>query len=109
MKTVRLEGAALDMATELTHFIGESQKRLKQLDDDRAALEAVIQKEMSHKMAAILELVGVDPHKNNGSVDTTYLKDHGLAFVQYQERQSLTSLLESVVAGAVAQPQDSVQ
>lgn len=109
MKTIRLEGRALDVAKDFVHLLEEGQKRLKQLDEDRAAVEATIQKEGAAKMKEILELSGLDMQKVSGSVDTTYLKDHGLAFVQYGERRDLASLLESVVAGAVAQPQETVQ
>lgn len=109
MKTVRLEGAALDMAKELSFLLNEGEKRVNQMRSDIDVVEATIQKEAGAKLKEILELVGIDSKKFQGSVDATYLADHGLAFVQYEEKRSLSSILESVVAGAVAQPQDSVQ
>lgn len=109
MKTIKLDGPVLDLVKDLTNLLDEGQKRLKQLEEDRAAVEATIQKETDAKTTKILETVGVDPTKYNGSVDGTYLKDHGVAFIQLEERRSFFDILEDVLAGAVAQAQEKAQ
>lgn len=108
MKTIRLEGRALDLARELAFIAKEGEKRVQQMQADLNDVQNTISKELSSKMKEILETVGVTGDER-GSVDGTYLEEHGLAFLQINTRQSLSDILESVVAGAVAQPQEKVQ
>lgn len=108
MKTIRLEGRALDLARELSFIAKEGEKRVKQMEADLNDVQKVITKELSAKMKELLETVGVDKDKR-GSVDGTYLEEHGLAFLQFHEQPSLSDLLESVVAASVEQPQETAQ
>lgn len=107
MKTIRLEGRALDLARELGFMVKEGGKRLDQLQGDIDAVKATLNREYSNKMKEILEVAGVEKDVR-GQVDATYLDDHGLAFVQIIDQPSLADILENAVASAVA-PQEGVQ
>lgn len=109
MKTIRLEGRALDLARELAFIAKEGDKRVQQMQADLNDVQNTVAKELSSKMKEILDTVGIDPKTEHGQVDGTYLEEHGLAFLQIDQRKSLSDILESVVAGAVAQPQEKVQ
>lgn len=108
MKTIRLEGRALDLARELAFIANEGEKRVSQMQEDINDVQKTISKELSAKMKEILDTVGVSKDER-GQVDGTYLAEHGLAFLQIITQPSLNDILESVVAGAVAQPQETAQ
>lgn len=102
MKTIKLTGEALELARQLAWMLEQGQKQLDKMKEDAMAVQATLQREYQAQMKKIISTAGLGDDVQ-GSVDTTYLADHGDVYIQVQPKQDLASLLEGVVAAAVGQ------
>lgn len=102
-QTFKITGAAFTLAVQLNNIIKDGEARVKQLQSDIDAVQAVIQKEANAKLAELVDFMRGHGHSLPeagtfaGSVDMRYL-EHGDLYLIVSPQQSFADILEGLAA-----------
>lgn len=90
-KTLKLEGAALEVAKRMDKVATESANQLKALNDQAVVIQTNTREALHEMDGELKKALGVGPD-DIVDVDATYIADHGLAFVHIRPSNSLSEI-----------------